>query len=359
MQQLALRLSALDPEAGAALRVVTYFDELAAGGAGLTAVVRGAALLTGSPALLVDPRRRLRVRVEVDGSATSPPGASLVGASPATASPDPGWLRAPVDVVAGGGGDGGAVLWLERPGPARVVDAVVLERAAALLHALLARTRPLHDTAPEPDEAAVEVLLDDRADPVARDRAARSLGLGSTSRHRVVAAEGAPPRLVSSAAWGADLPPVGRVGRVGVGPAAAPDQLPGSWQDAQRALRLAADGTADDPGPRVVLAEEVPALLLLADAVGPTTPRSADVVALDRAAAAAPWALTTLDALARSASRRTAATALGLHHSTLTERVHALERHLGWPLDDPAGLLRLSLALVVRRLHRHPPTVGG
>lgn len=362
MQQLALRLSALDPEAGAALRVVTYFDQLAAGSAGLTAVVRGAALLTGSPALLVDPRRRLRVRVDVDGTATPSSSPSTAATAGGGAVPDPAWLSAPVDDV-----DDGAVLWLERPGPARVVDAVVLERAAALLHSVLTRTRPLRGSAPEPDEAAVEVLLDPTADRAARERAARALGLAPTGAHRVVAAEGAAPRVVTAggpsggggSSVGAGSAVTGLTGRIGVGPAAGLEGLPASWRDARAALRLAADGTADDPGPRVVVADEVPALLLLADAVGADTPRSADVAALDAAAAAAPWALVTLDALSRCGSRRTAAAALGIHHSSLTERVRVLERHLGWSLDEPAALLRLSLAVVVRRLHRHPPTVGA
>ena len=48
------RLAALDPDATAAVRVIAYFDELAEGRAGIEAIVRGAAVLAGCPARLVD-----------------------------------------------------------------------------------------------------------------------------------------------------------------------------------------------------------------------------------------------------------------------------------------------------------------
>jgi len=103
-----------------------------------------------------------------------------------------------------------------------------------------------------------------------------------------------------------------------------------------------------------VHAEEVQALLLLAEAVPAAAPPVADVVALGRAAAAAPWMLTTLQALVSAPTRRAAATELALHHSTLQDRLATAQRLLGWDLHEPAGQQRLHLALVLRRLHRHP-----
>ena len=72
VRDLAVRLAALDPEAGAALRVVAYFDELAAGRAGLHAVVRGAAALTGTTAGFRDERRHLQVRIDAGGHSRAP-----------------------------------------------------------------------------------------------------------------------------------------------------------------------------------------------------------------------------------------------------------------------------------------------
>ena len=130
--------------------------------------------------------------------------------------------------------------------------------------------------------------------------------------------------------------------------------LPASWTAAQTALRLTAEGTDDDPGPRVVCADEVGGLVLLADSVGPGTPPIPDVLAVDQAAAAAPWMLATLHAVATSASLRAAAAALRVHHSTLQDRIVHAERLLGWPVREPPGQFRLHLALVLRRLRNHP-----
>ncbi|OLT35572.1 hypothetical protein BJF79_32295 [Actinomadura sp. CNU-125] len=108
MRDLTVRLDALDPQAGAALRVIAYFDDLTAHGATLQAIVRGAAVLTAGPAALVDDARRVRIRVDAQGRAGSP-------------------RRNPRPRVAERA-RGSAVLWLEHPGPARI-DAMVLERA--------------------------------------------------------------------------------------------------------------------------------------------------------------------------------------------------------------------------------------
>jgi hypothetical protein len=43
MKDLVVRLSALDPDSGAAVRVIAYFDQLVDARAGLATIVRGAA----------------------------------------------------------------------------------------------------------------------------------------------------------------------------------------------------------------------------------------------------------------------------------------------------------------------------
>jgi hypothetical protein len=328
MKDLALRLAALDPVAGDALRVITYFDQLVEGRAGLQAVVRGAAVLSGAPARLVDPVHRLSVRVLPDGTV-----------APSSAGPEPDWMHAPVLP------DGDALLWLERPGPAGPVEAMIVERAAGAARAVLDRTRP--SARPTDDPASLECVLDPAAPEPDRQRAARRLGLGERTAVRALALTGGRARVVADAAALGDL-------RAGIGPAGPVAGLPASYAAARLALRLTAEGTEDDPGPRLVHADRMGGLAALARSVTPTTPREADVLALDRAAAAGPGLLVTLDAVATAPSLRTAATALHVHHSTLHDRLGAAERLLGWEVQTPEGRLRLQLALVLRRLHRAP-----
>ena len=126
MKELAGRLTALDPDAGAAVRVIGYFDRLAESRAGLEALVRGAAVLAGCAARLVDAERRVRVRVEADGTRRD-----------SATAPDPAWPSAALTP------GGVSALWLERTAQAApsVVDAVILERAAGAVRLVLDRTR--------------------------------------------------------------------------------------------------------------------------------------------------------------------------------------------------------------------------
>ncbi|MBV9792553.1 MAG: helix-turn-helix domain-containing protein [Actinobacteria bacterium] len=332
MKDLEVRLAALDPDAGAAVRVIAYFDQLTSARAGLEAIVRGAAVLAGCPVWLTDDGRRLSLRVDPDGHPT-----------PASGPPDPDWPHHQLDPGAR------AAVWLERPGPAGPVEAMVLERAAAAARSVLDRTRGRAPAADQ-DAAAVEVLIDEGARPEARRHAARVLGLPADRPLRAVARAGAPARIEPAASAGpaADGP------RAGIGPAADLAGLPASWAAARTALRFTADGTGEDPGPRVVHADDLGALALLAPSVSPGVPPIPDELALEHAAAAAPWMLATLDAVAAHPSLRAAASALRLHHSSLQDRITHAERLLAWPIRDPHGHHRLYLALALRRLRRHP-----
>ncbi|MER6357791.1 helix-turn-helix domain-containing protein, partial [Streptomyces sp. NPDC001634] len=147
--------------------------------------------------------------------------------------------------------------------------------------------------------------------------------------------------------------------RAGIGPAVEPVRLPESWAAARTALRFTAEGTAQDPGPRTVHADELGALALLAGAVGPDTPPIPDLLAVERAVAESPWAVATLHAVASSPSLRSAAVELTVHHSTLQERLAQLEHVLGWDVHSPQGRLRLQLALAVRKLRRDVPPATG
>ncbi|MFF3334635.1 helix-turn-helix domain-containing protein [Streptomyces sp. NPDC002888] len=431
MKELAGRLSALDPDAGAAVQVIAYFDRLAESRAGMEALVRGAAVLAGVPARLVDADRLVRIRVEADGTRRD-----------TDLPPAPEWPSAALTP------GGTPALWLERAGAApSVVDAVILERAAGAVRLVLDRTR---GRVPVDDPALVETVLDATAPEAARLHAARRLGLDPGAPARALAPLGGRPRVLpADARIGQATPtetpvvrtgtvslstapaeaPIGRlgsgpvsplptgatealerrlhsgppgsvrtgasettggrpghgspvslrtrapettadrprsgppgslragaaeaaVGRIGVGPAVPLTELPRSWAAARTALRFTADGTAQDPGPRVVYADELGGLALLADLVAPGAEPPPDVQALDAAAADAPWLLVTLHAVATTASLRSAAAEANVHHSTLQDRLTHAEHLLGWPVRTPQGRLRLQLALEMRRLAR-------
>ncbi len=328
MKELAGRLTALDPDAGAAVQVIAYFDRLSESRAGLEALVRGAAVLAGVPARLADDERRVQVRVEADGTRRD-----------TDLPPDPAW---PSAALAPGRAP---ALWLERTeaGPS-VVDAVILERAAGAVRLVLDRIR---GRAPVDDAALVETVLDATAPDQVRLHAARGLGLDPAARARALAPRDGRPRIIA-AHPDAELP----AGRLGVGPAVPVLDLPRSWTEARTALRFTADGTPQDPGQRVVYADALGGVALLAGLVVPGADPPPDVRDLETAAAATPWLLTTLYAVASTASLRAAAAEVNVHHSTLQDRLAHAEHQLGWPVRTPQGRLRLQVALAMRALAR-------
>ncbi|MEU7319173.1 helix-turn-helix domain-containing protein [Streptomyces griseoviridis] len=336
MRELAGRLTAVDPDAGAAVQVISYFDRLTESRAGLESLVRGAAVLAGCPARLVDTGRGVRVRV-------GPDGVRVDDGPPA----DAGWPSAVLEP------GGGPALWLERTasGPS-VVDAVILERAAAAIRLVLDRTRGRAPLSPADDPALLETLLDATVPEPTRAHAARRLRAAPGTLVRALASADGRPRVLLGHP---DAPPPETAlppGRLGVGPAVAVLDLPRSWADARTALRFTADGTAQDPGPRVVHAEELGGVALLAGLVAPGERPPPDVRALEAAATAAPWLMATLHAVVSTTSQRAAATAVNVHHSTLQDRLTHAEQLLGWPLRTPEGRLRLHLALTMRHLTR-------
>ena len=333
MQELVGRLAQLDPDAGAAVKVIAYFDRLVEGHAGLEPIVRGAAVLAGCAARLVDEDRRVQVRVDARGTVSDEIGL-----------PEPDWPSAPLVP------DGPAVLWLEHGGEPGPVDAMVLERAASAARGVLERTRGRSPVALD-DPASIEVLFDATVAAQTRLTVARRLGIAENAQVKAVAPVGEPGWIESAAAcW----PARGRSpgARLGVGAVGGVLDLPASWVGARAAARFTAMDTEQDPGPRVVHADQLGGLALLADAIGADTEPIADVRAVERARTDAPWALATLVAVAASPSLRTAATALLIHHSTLQERLGHVEHVLGWPIRDPRGKLRLQLAIAMWRLHR-------
>ncbi|WP_232666880.1 helix-turn-helix domain-containing protein [Pseudonocardia sp. TRM90224] len=331
MRELVGRLSGLDPTATETLRVIEYFDTLVEGHVGLEAFLRGAAVLSGAPAGLVVPERRLALRVDAGGRRTGARTTALDG-----------WSSHPI-------GAGGTV-WIERDGPAHANDRMVLERLAMGVAVTLDRT----SLADADVGGCIEQLIDIRVRLDERLRAADRLHLHRPVR--VIAAAPDDPiarrakrsTLVSTVAGvvfavldDAEQP---APERAGIGRTVPPTEVAAAWTEALVALRLT---SARRP---VVAADELGALTVLAAGVDAGAAEPPDVVALGRLVAGNPALLDTLDELAAHESVRGAAAALGVHHSTLQHRIAAVRAELGYDPGEHGGRQRMALALAVHRL---------
>lgn len=319
MQELVGRLTALDPEASETLKVITYFDALVGAGAGLDALLRAAATLSGVTAGV---RSRDRVQRRA-------PGGRRVDGEPA--------VRSPRREIAGG------EVWLERGSGHFVNDEMVVERLALAVTLTVARHQP---------EAAIEVAVDSGSTPAERLAALARLRIDPAARVRAIAVplEATEPGSVPVAAGasmvralvdegGRPLPLLG-----GVGLWVRADRLPESWDAATIALRLT------DAAHPVVDAGDLGALLLVARGFDPTAPPD-DVrvlASLDERSRAV------LDALVKHESLRAASAALGMHHSTVQARHEALTRDLGYDPRSALGRARYLAAELLLRLERTP-----
>jgi len=329
MQELAGKLRTLDPEASETLRVIAYFDALTAGHASAEALVRGASLLAGVPAGVASTKQTLRVdtdgrRSGDEGSAGAWPSRSLTG---------------------------GGTVWIEREGNAHANDEMILERVALALSILSERTGPADSV-----RSPVETLLDPTAPNESRQAAAQSLHLAPTTRYRVITqpasttGNAAGPSAIITTVAGAVRAEIvlstdsAAAARAGIGMAAAPLGLAGSWQSALTALRLTSDG---EP---VLHADDLGSLLLLAEISPAGAPDNCDLQSLGIVIRDSPRILPMLDTLAASESLRAAAATLGFHHSTVQSRAEDLSAKLGFDVRTARGRTRLSVALALYRL---------
>ncbi|ONK11644.1 helix-turn-helix domain-containing protein [Streptomyces sp. MP131-18] len=353
MKGLLLRLSSLDADAAAAVRVIAHFQALLGAGR-------------------LDPAALLR---SVAGLAECPAGLELADGRAFRAGPDGAVVTGPPERVSGEAAlrPAGRV-WLERPGPAGPFDDLVLEWLAIAAH-----------TAQQPfrvaDPALVEVVLSAREAFADRARALRLLGLASEQPLRVVAVTGpGDPEVTALALLGRGGVPgtvrvahVGAYGvalvqraaagspaaelraavrgavRAGIGGPADALGAAASWEQALAALRFAqpgppADAVADhDELGAVVLLADVPAARL---AALPDVRRLAGIVEREgggRHVAA-------LSAFCRTGSLRAAAAELHLHHSSVAARLGRVEAATGWRLREPGDRFRAQLALHAWRL---------
>ncbi|MDT0268412.1 helix-turn-helix domain-containing protein [Streptomyces sp. DSM 44915] len=373
MKGLLQRLTALDADAAAAVRVIAHYQALLAGGTvDPVTLVRSTAGLVRCPAglELVDGRR---VRFGPDGRAL--PGV-------------PGHVSASVELRPAGR------VWLERDGAAEPFDALVLEWMALAARVGPGRPWPAPRAA---DPALVERVLSEREGIEDRTRAVRLLGLhpGVPLRVLAVAADAADDAGVVAVTLlarsglaalvrvatvgplaaaivqpeeGAEAPaaalravlaergrerlPGGarsRGIRFGVGGAVPAAQAAGSWAQATTALRFAGGGGPEEAvvdhdalGPLALLAE-VPVARLRAE---PGVRALAELVERDGGA----LGLAALAAFCRTGSLRQAAATLHLHHSSVAARLAVVESALGWRLHQPEDRFKAQLALHAWRL---------
>jgi hypothetical protein len=355
-----MRLSAIDSEAEAALRVIAAFDALVQHHASAEALVRTTAALAECPAGLDDPQCGPAVRSGADGRV-------LEGTSAAV----PERLRA--DIQADGELVG--LVWLEREGDvAGPYDELILERFSLAASAL---RRPV---GLERDPAMVEAAVSADADDIQRSIALRRLGLDPGSRVRAVAFAGVDPgdytpsanvHAAVRAAAGADRSArsaiLGRVGVIlqdarstlpqpvagavlGVGPETPALEVAWSWRGAQAALRLGqvlpllVGPVADcaDNGALVALAHVPADGVALDDDVSRL--RAHIATGLDED-------LVALEAFLARGSLRGAGELLHRHHSSVATRLARVEGALGVDLSSAPGLFRAQAALVLVRLH--------
>ncbi|MFI8523830.1 hypothetical protein ACIGB8_05270 [Promicromonospora sukumoe] len=364
MQELVGRLTALDPEASETLKVVAYFDVLVGGGVGLQALLRGAALLSGTVAGAVVAGRTHRA---------GPDGARREAPADGGADPHEGWPSRPVD---------GGCVWIEREGRPHANDDMVVERLALAVDLVRAR----HDGEPA---SSLGVVLDATREVAERRTALARLRLDPAREYRVAAlpasrgeagarpagprsAPGAPgtPSTVVATPYGLVRAVVlGRAGSeaevfgpAGIGVARPGDQLPESFRTALLALRLRPrrDSGRGDQGlgnntglgnaghdDAVFDAADLGVTLAAVSALEPVAAQQPDVAALARLDART---RAVLDELAAAESVRAAATVLGMHHSTLQVRHDHLTTELGYDPRSLSGRARFQLARLLLRL---------
>lgn len=331
MHELAGRLKALDPEASASLQIITYFDALVANGAGVEALLRAAATLTG---VVVGARLpRGQVRIDATGKRRS---GDPEGQEPEF---DPLFVRE-ISVSPS------ARVWIERRDSPHASDAMILDRLSLSIAAV-------HGRRDLPDLDAIEVLLDNRSSREERAVAAARLRLDAGSPVRIAAlpvdaGEYVPGHSTITAGTRGMVRvvlcspgTVPRSGPAGHALASTPDRLPLAWSDAQFGLRL-----SDSIRP-VVDTDELGVMMALVRAFDPDEPLHPDVAVLRDLDGST---RNRLDELVAATSIRQAAASLGIHHSTLQARRDALVQRLGYDPRSPTGRPRYEAARLWSRL---------
>jgi hypothetical protein len=358
---LLLRLSGIDAEAEAAVRVIAAFDQLVAHRADTGALVRAAAGLAECTAGIHDPLRGVFLSVSSDGRAVA---SRVIPATSTLAKVDDG---------------SGAEVWLDRLGGPGPLDAIVAERMAAAAAIILDRIFGSASYAIDP--GALELLLSEQVSDVDRARCARLLGFSEARAIRAVAFLCAGPQhdvttrslesLTSQIRAGGDIIQLAKIGdlfaaittadqiptelpaqiRAGVGQKVDPLKAPASWAGARTALRF----TVSLPGlkrPPLQSVEDLGPLIALANHPLDELRAMDDVQAITTVAANDPSGehIHTLDAFCRAGSLRRTAAELYLHHTSVAARIAHISSALGYAVDTPDGAFRARIALTLWQL---------
>lgn len=370
MQGLMVKLLNVDTPSERALRVVAFFDQLAANDPELDAVVRAAAVIADCPAGMELPYRGVLIRYSPDGAAIGGP---ATGASQHK-------------VVQLHPHEQGRV-WLERDGAPRELDEFIVERLALTVSAVIARKQPpgrADVAAGLSDPALAQLLVNDRSSEAERSRAARLIGLQPSSSVQLIAVETtsiSQSRALSttlSAAWNRAVyfaPLSKQLGLViavgsepvdwslahGVGDRAASGPVvdvldaPRSWAVARSALRFAASAS---PWPRQLDSEQLGALRLLVDLDPRAVADHPDIARIEGLSSAPHGAesIEILDHYLHSDSLRSAARAANFHHSSMQSRIGRIGQTLHMDLRSAAGRQRADVALLLWRIFRERET---
>lgn len=362
MRGLLLRLSEVDSEAEAALRVIATYDALVAHRASLEALARTTAGLAECTVGIWDANSHAVIRVTRDGRTAEPSNEAAIDSAS-----DDGSNDGPSAEVVVAGIVVGRV-WLERNGARGAHDDIVLERFG-LAASLLWRTGDIGT-----DPAQVEALLSPASTDLERAQAVRRLGWTAATSIRLVGfarvdGAGISPRdhaEVNSVLGARTSARSAVIGSIAVG-----------LQDARESPPEALTGfivMRGRPGPAVQSHEswrDVAAGLRLAAAVPLLTGTTSDVVDLgsmvtltdiprERAAAMTDVRalrtlpdddLTALEAFLATGSLRAAGALLHRHHSSVATRLDRVEQVLGVDLSGVPGAARAHLALVLMRLN--------
>ncbi|HEY8979674.1 MAG TPA: helix-turn-helix domain-containing protein [Streptomyces sp.] len=359
MEALTERLTHLDSHVQGAIRVVTFYDTLMRRRVDLPALVRASAGLAECVAGVRLYGTGQVIRFTPDGGEPGRTAGELTGAAdPVTELPGPTSTTPSTAAPITLDDEELGTVWLERPGPANSLDAVLLDRLALAVAAVVERYGPARTTMADP--ALVELAIGADTDDAARARALRLLGFGAGQAVRAVAVRTGMPldRLGVTLCPGRAVKAaqVGEVGallvagldearlpqgvRAGIGGWGSPER---SWREARIALRFT---TARQP---VVRHAELGALALLAEVPEPILRDNPDVAAVGRIARSAEE-LETLDAYCATGSLRRAAERLHLHHSSVARRLEQIGKALDLELTEPEGLVRARLALTGWRM---------
>lgn len=370
MKALLLKLSSMDSDTEAALRVIAYFDALAMRSATAEMIVRGAAAIAEAPAgLSLADGTTLRF----DSS-----GARLGGHPPEV-------VREHTV--------GGVRAWIEREDGPNPLDELVLERFA-LVAATASRERPARQPTELSDPAAIELILAGREPLAERSVALRRLGL-SPDGHAVLIAvadgheldeDQSPVEEILQQlstimkARGARLGPLGAIiaqpspgrdsttfartvreliassgsptgarVRCGIGLPGRALDAPAGWESARVALRFA---RRRDAGASIADAGELGPLAQLA-LVGAESwlsdPRVRVLVELaDQESGSID--LEVFEAYLSHGSLRMAGQSLHMHHSSVASRLARLEERLDLDFTIPDDLFQARLCLYAATL---------